>query len=238
MTLVRPATRRHTVELWTPKALGIARRRVIEIGSNRRSKRIVCQCSHFVCSQCTVIDGNVVHQSAERVDEERTCLQFRSILANPEVGSGVLHIRTAHATCTDCVAIQIECTFVASLVEHHSQHIPLSTFQFLASVNREEITVSIGGTKLETEVALRGHLESESLLSRFVEVATNRGVCRCVLSLSRIHHRIGFSSEHHTNGQCRSTETANRQRSLHEVGVAIEAKCHTIGTLHIEGWQL
>ena len=101
VTFVCPASRRHSVELWSPKALSISRRRIIEIGSNSRSKRGVGKCSYFVCSQCTVENGNVIHQSAEGVDEERTCLQFCGILANPEVGRGVLHIRTAHAASAD-----------------------------------------------------------------------------------------------------------------------------------------
>ena len=194
----------------------VARKGVVEIwplpGSHLGSRRR----GHFV------VDGDVVDESAEGVDEERSRLPFGGILANIETGGAVGNVGTAHAAGANLLAVQVERGGILGLVEYGRERCPLAEGQLLFAGNRHE--EARGRAEAQAHIALRRELEGQSLLSAFIEITADGGIGGCGLGILDAHHRISLGSQGDAQRERGGAEGADGHAGHDVVAIAVEAK--------------
>ena len=102
MSFISPRARGHTVELRTPKIIGITLNGVVEV---ERWKYTVIYRINESKVYDFITNTNIVDGSAERVDKERPLFLLCGILADIEISSAMCDVGATHATCTDALAV-------------------------------------------------------------------------------------------------------------------------------------
>ena len=133
------------MELRAPEIAGITLGRIVEV-CNLRS--VGCRSSGYVA------DGNVVDGTTEGVEQERTRLLLRGVLADVEVTAVGEQVAPVDALGGDALAVEEELAFVGALVEHHVDAVPLAAGQFLTAIDGYDVPAAIVDCHLQAQVAL------------------------------------------------------------------------------------
>ena len=144
VALVHPAARGHSMELRAPERGFVAPCGIVERGGRSRGRAL----GH----SCGVVDCNVVNDSAECVDEERTPFEVGGRLAYHEACRARGHARAAHACRAYLGAVEEERSLVAGLVHHGREAAPAPAGQFLRGGHAHE--EAGGRAEAEAQVAL------------------------------------------------------------------------------------